>query len=95
LTSAAFGASSTRDRHRRYTLETFEAVCRSRTADDEGYEAQTVAELVRADERLKKEFPLITLPVLNLRGTADRAAKPHGSHVFHDTAGSEDKRRNR
>ena len=31
---------------------------------------QTVAEMVRADERLKKEFPLITLPVLILHGTA-------------------------
>jgi alpha-beta hydrolase superfamily lysophospholipase len=56
-----------------------------------GYEAQTVAELVRADERLKKEFPRITLPVLILHGTADRAAKPHGSQVFHDTTGSQDK----
>jgi len=56
-----------------------------------GYEAQTVAELVRADERLKKEFPRITLPLLILHGTADRAAKPHGSQVFHDTAGSKDK----
>ena len=32
---------------------------------------RTVAQLVIADERLKKEFPLITLPVLILHGTAD------------------------
>src|SRR5215208_6782150 len=32
---------------------------------------QTVAEMVRADERLKREFPLITLPVLILHGTLD------------------------
>jgi acylglycerol lipase len=56
-----------------------------------GYPSQTVAELVRADERLKKEFPLITLPVLILHGKADKAAKPHGSQRFHDSAGSIDK----
>ena len=43
---------------------------------------QTVAELVRADERLKQEFPLITLPVLILHGTADKATKPAGSQLF-------------
>ena len=52
---------------------------------------QTVAEMVRADERLKKEFPLITLPVLILHGTADKATKPSGSQFFYDTAGSTDK----
>jgi alpha-beta hydrolase superfamily lysophospholipase len=57
----------------------------------QGYEAQTIAELVRADERLKKEFSRITLPLLILHGTADRAAKPHGSQVFHERASSEDK----
>jgi alpha-beta hydrolase superfamily lysophospholipase len=57
----------------------------------QGYEAQTVAELVRADERLKNEFAQITLPILILHGTADRAAKPHGSQVFHDRASSKDK----
>lgn len=52
---------------------------------------QTVAEMVRADERLKKEFPLITLPVLILHGTVDRATKPSGSKRFYETAGSKDK----
>jgi alpha-beta hydrolase superfamily lysophospholipase len=52
---------------------------------------QTVAELARADERLKREFPLITLPVLILHGTSDKATKPSGSQFFHDTAGSTDK----
>ncbi len=51
----------------------------------------TVAEMVRADERLKKEFPLITLPVLILHGTLDKATKPSGSQRFYDTAGSKDK----
>jgi alpha-beta hydrolase superfamily lysophospholipase len=57
----------------------------------QGYDAQTVAELVRADERLKSEFSRITLPVLILHGTADRVTRPHGSQVFNDRAGSKDK----
>jgi acylglycerol lipase len=52
---------------------------------------RTVAELVLADERLKREFPLITLPVLILHGTADKVTKPAGSQLFFDTAGSGDK----
>jgi alpha-beta hydrolase superfamily lysophospholipase len=52
---------------------------------------RTVAELVRADERLKREFPLITLPVLILHGTADKVTNPKGSQLFYDTAGSPDK----
>ena len=52
---------------------------------------KTVAELVRADERLKTEFPLITLPVLILHGTADKVTNPKGSQLFFDTAGSTDK----
>jgi alpha-beta hydrolase superfamily lysophospholipase len=51
----------------------------------------TVAEMARADDRLKLEFPLITLPVLILHGTADKATKPGGSQLFYDTAGSADK----
>ena len=47
--------------------------------------------MVRADERLKKEFPLITLPVLIMHGTADKATRPSGSQFFYDTAGSKDK----
>ena len=53
--------------------------------------AITVAALVRADERLKEEFPRITLPVFILHGTADKATVPHGSQFFYDTAGSKDK----
>lgn len=52
---------------------------------------KTVAEMVRADERLKKEFPQITLPVLILHGTEDKVTKPSGSQFFYDTAGSADK----
>lgn len=51
----------------------------------------TVAAMVRADERLKVEFPRITLPVLILHGTDDKVTKPSGSQFFYDTAGSADK----
>ena len=51
----------------------------------------TMAAIVRADERLKTAFPQITLPVLILHGTADRAAKPAGSRHFYEHAGSKDK----
>jgi len=52
---------------------------------------KTVAQLVLADERLKREFNQITLPVLILHGTADKAAKPAGSQLFFDNVGSTDK----
>jgi len=58
---------------------------------DETQPAATVAALVRADERLRAEFPTITLPVLILHGTADKATVYHGSEFFHETAGSADK----
>ena len=47
--------------------------------------------MVRADERLKRDFPLITLPVLILHGTPDKATKPSGSQQFFEKAGSTDK----
>jgi acylglycerol lipase len=53
--------------------------------------AITVAALVRADERLHDEFPLITLPVLIMHGTDDKATVCKGSQFFYDTAGSKDK----
>ena len=52
---------------------------------------QTLAEMVRADERLKADFPKVTLPVLIIHGTADKATRPSGSQLFFDTAGSADK----
>ncbi len=60
----------------------------------EAYAAQTVGELVRADERLKRDFPLIKLPLLILHGTEDHAAKPHGSQRCYDSTGSDDKELN-
>jgi alpha-beta hydrolase superfamily lysophospholipase len=53
--------------------------------------AITVAALVRADERLREEFPTITLPVLIMHGTDDRATVCRGSQFFFDTVGSRDK----
>jgi acylglycerol lipase len=52
---------------------------------------RTLAAMVRADERLTQGFPLVTLPVLILHGSADKATKPSGSQFFYDTAGSKDK----
>jgi len=52
---------------------------------------RTMAALVRADERLKREFPLITLPVLILHGTVDKNTNPSGSQHFYDSVGSADK----
>ena len=52
---------------------------------------RTMAALVRADERLKKEFPLIALPVLILHGTVDQNTKLSGSQHFYDMVGSADK----
>jgi alpha-beta hydrolase superfamily lysophospholipase len=52
---------------------------------------KTVAELARADDRLKQSFGQFTLPVLILHGTEDKATKPSGSQYFFDHTGSEDK----
>lgn len=57
----------------------------------ESQPSQTVAALVRADERLRREFPLISLPVLILHGTADKATKYSGSQLFFEKTGSTDK----
>jgi acylglycerol lipase len=53
--------------------------------------AMTVAALVRADERLHDEFASITLPVLIMHGTSDKATVCRGSQFFYDTVGSKDK----
>ncbi|HWU95011.1 MAG TPA: lysophospholipase [Sphingomonas sp.] len=58
---------------------------------DEVQPAATVAALVRADERMRKEFDTITIPVLILHGTEDHATVCHGSEFFYEHAGSSDK----
>jgi len=51
----------------------------------------TVAAFARAGERFEREFGRITLPLLILHGTADKATRPDGSQEFFDQAGSTDK----
>ena len=57
----------------------------------ENQPAGTIAALIRAAGRLTREFSRITIPVLILHGTADKATMPAGSQFFYDTAGSKDK----
>ena len=58
---------------------------------DEVQPTKTVAEMVRADERLKRDFKLFTVPLLIIHGTKDAAARPEGSQEFFANAGSKDK----
>lgn len=53
--------------------------------------AITVAALVRADERLRKSFQEIEVPVLIMHGTEDKATVCHGSEFFYEHVGSEDR----
>jgi alpha-beta hydrolase superfamily lysophospholipase len=53
--------------------------------------AGTVAALLKATDRMRREFPTITLPVLIMHGTEDKATVPAGSELFHERAGSRDK----
>lgn len=57
----------------------------------ESQPAQTAKVMINADERLRAEFSKITLPVLILHGTEDKATKPSGSQHFYEQAGSSDK----
>jgi acylglycerol lipase len=52
---------------------------------------RTVAELARADDRLKRDFGDIELPLLILHGSDDKATRPAGSRFFFDHAGASDK----
>ena len=56
----------------------------------ESQPTQTLAELVRADDYLKNNLKLITLPVLILHGTGDKAAKVSGSEYFYENTNSTD-----
>ncbi len=58
---------------------------------DEKQPTETMAAIVRADERLKENLSKITLPLLILHGTKDNAAKYSGSEHFHKEAASKDK----
>jgi acylglycerol lipase len=58
---------------------------------DEVQPTKTVAEMVRADERLERDFPQFTLPLLIIHGTADKVTRPEGSTEFYERASSKDK----
>ena len=58
---------------------------------DEVQPTRTVAEMVRADERLKRDFGQFTLPLLIIHGTRDTVTRPEGSKEFYANAGSKDK----
>jgi len=58
---------------------------------DEVQPTKTVAEMVRADERLKRDFGQFSLPVLIIHGTRDTVTRPEGSKEFYANAGSKDK----
>jgi acylglycerol lipase len=59
---------------------------------DEVQPTLTVAEMVRADERLKEAFPRFRVPLLILHGTDDKVTRPEGSQLFYDSAsGAADK----
>ena len=58
---------------------------------NESQPSETIAEMVRADQLLKKSFGQFTLPLLILHGTADKVTKPSGSKEFYEKAGSNDK----
>jgi acylglycerol lipase len=57
----------------------------------ESQPGQTAKVLIDSSRQLKEDFPRITLPVLILHGTEDKATKPSGSQHFYDQTGSADK----
>src|SRR4030095_10154982 len=57
----------------------------------ESQPTKTMEQLVIADERLKKDFSKINIPVLILHGTKDKATKYSGSEFFYNNAGASDK----
>lgn len=70
-------------------------VVRAMNADplirDEVQPTQAIAALVRADERIERDFSRFMLPLLILHGTADKVTRPDGSQRFYEEAGSPDK----
>jgi len=53
--------------------------------------AHTVGEMWKADKRIEVAFGALSIPLLIIHGTADRATLPAGSRFFFDRAGSVDK----
>lgn len=52
---------------------------------------QTMSALIRANARLKRDLPKLTLPLLILHGVADKAALPAGSRELFERASATDK----
>lgn len=71
--------------------ETVEMMNHDPLIANESEPSKSMEQLVKADERLEKEFSSITLPIFILHGTNDKAANPAGSQFFYDNAGSTDK----
>ena len=57
----------------------------------ESQPAHTAKVMLDAAARLREGFPSITLPVLILHGTEDKATNPSGSKEFYEATGSTDK----
>lgn len=57
----------------------------------EAQPAATVAALLRAGDRMRREFSTIRLPLFVMHGTSDRATVPAGSRLFFEKAQSPDK----
>jgi alpha-beta hydrolase superfamily lysophospholipase len=53
--------------------------------------AETAAEVLKAAARLKENMPKITVPVLIIHGTDDKATRYQGSQYFYEHIGSKDK----
>lgn len=53
--------------------------------------AGLAAAMVRALDRIKRDTPQVSMPLLIMHGTADALAKPEGSIAFHERVGSSDK----
>ena len=58
---------------------------------NESQPSKSMEQLVKADERLEKEFANITIPVFIIHGTSDKATKPGGGEFVYDKTGSPDK----
>jgi acylglycerol lipase len=53
--------------------------------------ARTVAALLKATDRMRAQFDLVSLPVFIMHGTEDKATVPAGSKLFAEKAGARDK----
>lgn len=57
----------------------------------ESQPAETASEMLKAADRLTRNFPQFTVPVFIIHGTDDKATQPGGSEKFFELAASTDK----